>query len=483
MTTQKAYFSYEEVIDLHTESDRVSVIGIHTPTGDTPRKLCPGFFAQFKKYKYLGCKVALVPAATLPADPLSVSYESAEPSIDPRDMLNPILFRGCHGNDLGNILNRIYSSGSVQGSDLSQLLHSDSTDLWNLFNNPDQDDTLTGTNLLESLYYRALTDKTWKKANVQRGFRIAGLRPRVYSLATNMYLQNATALGTSNVAPAPFSGDFGEGEFIDEWKPFSDETANPVRYFTPRTVPLGWLDTRAVVGYTPDDRTAVPDVGLDPVLKSIVGSGTVDVTLPKIFMGLIMLPPAYKTEMYFRMVINHYFAFAGFRGVSMSNDMLENPNVFDWNDALVDGDSDDSEPEPEPDPDPEPEPTDNHTLVLRVLSGSLFRGAVFNPDTTSSSTTANAVVKTAYWSDGDTGWSSKNGSNPYGYPIFQYFNSGDDLSVTIHWNGTAFVDGDGATVLPADVITAVKNYCDISNMTDDLILSLFKVDVTDVNAS
>lgn len=28
--------------------------------------------------------------------------------MDPRDSLNPILFRGCHGNSLGNVLNSIY---------------------------------------------------------------------------------------------------------------------------------------------------------------------------------------------------------------------------------------------------------------------------------------------------------------------------------------------------------------------------------------
>nr|QXN75714.1 MAG: capsid protein [Virus sp.] len=360
MTTQKAYFSYEEVIDLHTESDRVSVIGIHTPTGDTPRKLCPGFFNQFRKYKYLGAKVALVPAAKLPADPLSVSYEAGEPTIDPRDMLNPILWHGCHGDDLGNILNRIYSAGDVAGSELSELLHSDSADFWSMFNNPEENATHHGTDLLESLYYRALTDKSWKKADIQRGFRIGGLRPRVYSLATNMYLQNARSLGSERVAPAPFKGEFVDDPYVDHWE-FEDSAVNNVRYFTPRTVPLGWLDTRSVIGYVPDSRNSAPDAGFDAVLRNIVGAGTVDVDLPKIYMGIIMLPPAYKTEMYFRMIVNHYFAFAGFRSISLSNDMLENPNVFDWNEMITEGNSD-----PVPDPGPSPDPTPEYrTIAVR----------------------------------------------------------------------------------------------------------------------
>lgn len=122
-------------------------------------------------------------------------------------MLNPILFHGCHGNDLGNILNRIYSAGAVEGSDLSQLLHTDSSSLWSMVNDPDGDNFAPLT-VLESLYYRALTDRTWQKANIQRGFRKSGLHPRIYSLATNMQLQNAEyLLGNQFDAPAPFSGE------------------------------------------------------------------------------------------------------------------------------------------------------------------------------------------------------------------------------------------------------------------------------------
>jgi len=347
MTTQRAIFSYEEVIDLHTEADTVSVIGIHTPTGDTARKLCPGFFQQFKKYKYLGCSVALVPAATLPADPLSVSYEAGEPTIDPRDMLNPIMFHGCHGNDIGNILNRLYSSGLADSSDLTQILHSDSTDFMSMYNG--MDDGTPVLQILESLYYRALTDKTWKKANIQRGFRKSGLRPRIYSLATNMQLMGQTSLGTQR-APGVIEGTV---DLTDPFNPnmdLEDPVVNPVRYFTPRTVPLGWLDTRQVVPYVAEG--TVEDVTFDELnntITDLVKGKTVWNELPLIYMGIILMPPAYKTEQYFRMVINHHFAFAGFRGISMSNDMIEMPpNYEDWNEVISSHEGGDDPPEPEP---------------------------------------------------------------------------------------------------------------------------------------
>uniref|UniRef100_A0AAU6S500 Capsid protein n=1 Tax=Myotis mistacinus feces associated smacovirus 1 TaxID=3139999 RepID=A0AAU6S500_9VIRU len=278
MTTKGASFSYEEVIDLHTESDRVTVIGIHTPTGDTPRRMAPGLFSQFKKFRYLGCSVMMVPAATLPVDPLGVSYESGEvPHIDPRDMLNPILFHGCHGNDLGNILNRIYSANSVEGSDLSQILGTDSTTLWSMFNSEEGTGTIPdpGLSLLEALYYRALTDRTWQKANIQRGFKKRGLHPRVYTLATNMQLMGEALYSGRYNAPAPFEGDDATDPYLGDGFDVTDPSSNPVRFFTPRTQRLGWLDTRTVVGYDSKQSLGfIPDVIADSKIEGVIKDGT-----------------------------------------------------------------------------------------------------------------------------------------------------------------------------------------------------------------
>lgn len=53
MATQKAFATYQEIYDVNTVSDNVSIIGIHTPVGAKPRKMLAGFFTQFRKYKYL----------------------------------------------------------------------------------------------------------------------------------------------------------------------------------------------------------------------------------------------------------------------------------------------------------------------------------------------------------------------------------------------------------------------------------------------
>lgn len=351
MTTQKAFASYQEIIDLHTESDKVSVIGLHTPQGDTPRKMFGGFFDQFKKFKYFGCSVSLVPAARLPADPSQVSYEGGEAIIDPRDLMNPLMFHGCHGNDMGVILNRLYALNSLDAR---------KTDSMFMF---EEDGDLSGsTDLgdiagfqLEDLYYKALTDNTWKKAHPQRGFRKSGLRPLVYTMATNMQFLANGGLGSNLGIPTP--GEFeiiGASEFTGS---FGKSSANR-QYFTPRLTGLGWLDTRNVLTSSTYSADVTLSQDFDEV-KDMINAANLaqvsDASLPLVYMGMILMPPAYKTEQYFRMIVTHHFGFKDFRGISFSNVLTEPVSYSQFNDPDEDyyvGESDGTSPDPEPDPEP-----------------------------------------------------------------------------------------------------------------------------------
>lgn len=357
MATNFVTANYQEVIDLHTESDTVSVIGIHTPNTPTPVKMLKGFWDQFRKVKYNGCSISLVPAARLPADPLQVSYAAGEPTIDPRDMLNPILFHGCHGDDMGTILNQLYSGDA--GTDELSRKSSDSIEQ-NVFS-----EKQVGNDYVDALYYKALTDCTWLKAHPQSGFRKSGLRPLVHRVVANMsYSQfstlgspdGPTAMGTGqgygqlgphlatadNVArlnvsasQGPLStGTDGTEEYIQ-----SSMTYTGQMFGTSRMEPLGWLDTHSthvtseyqsasLNGQADNDKNAIGDILSREDLNALN-------TIPKVFMGMIMLPPAYKTEQYFRLVISHNFGFKGFRGASMINrdkEMVNNaPSVFNFN--------------------------------------------------------------------------------------------------------------------------------------------------------
>ena len=181
-TTQYAQASYQEVIDLHTEADTVSIVGLHTPIGDAPYNMLKGFFDQFRKFAYGGMRFSLVPVARLPADPLQVSYEAGDASayLDPRDLMNPIMFKGCHGNDMGTILNTMYSGSLDRDGVFSGYQYQNSPSMDDISSPAPENQTVT--NPLTDLYYSALTDNTWLKAHPQAGMRKAGLRPLVYSV-------------------------------------------------------------------------------------------------------------------------------------------------------------------------------------------------------------------------------------------------------------------------------------------------------------
>lgn len=299
MATNYVTAKYQEIYDLSTQSDTLSIIGIHSPTGTKPQELLSGFFRQFRKYIYKGCTVTMVPAAQLPADPLQVSYEAGE-TIDPRDLLNPILFHGCHGDSLNSALDIIYKNTAFDNSgssiDMADTAFSDGS----VFQS-------------EGAYYAAMSDPSFRKFMVQQGIRL-NLHPMVQDVVSNTaaispeFLPTFDSTGTSN--GVVWNGN--QAQQVTAYSPVANQI------FSQGVRPLGWLPTRVFTNQAS---------GAVPVLA----------TLPKVFMGVLLLPPSYKQELYFRMVITHYFAFKDFTsslvpGIGPTNDGFG--EVADYNDFL-----------------------------------------------------------------------------------------------------------------------------------------------------
>lgn len=361
MTTSRVYASYQEIIDLNTESDRVSILGFHTPSNGQPIRLLRPFWTAYQKVKYLGCSMSLVPAARLPADPMGVSYDAGEQQIDPRDLLNPILFHGCHGNDMGTILNQFYSGENTSTTEIERKM-SDSLDL-----NKVKTTYEGNTPVYETLYYRALTDNTWLKAHPMRGFR-RSMHPMVYTLATNTPFNSTdsgltvrgglvakeqawdsytgvdngertvggmSSLGSGTTTNNTFQSTSAPGlqtttmTYNSETGKWNAAWQNPGTYsgqffMSPRLQRLGWIDTRQWVSGGGQSQAIVnqtshptDEMFAQKLAANYLADDSRYCTIPKLFMGMCLLPPAYKTEQYFRIILNHKFAFAKYRGTSM----------------------------------------------------------------------------------------------------------------------------------------------------------------------
>lgn len=323
MATNYAHATYTEVIDLQTTADKISIIGIHTPVGKKAYARLRGFFKQFRKFKYNGIKsLVMVPAANLPVDPLGLTgVVGTTDLMDPRDTLNPVLFHGCHGESLTNVLDTIYRSSVYNAGGNSTATTADGS---NVSDSADMFDLDISADLFQ--YYSKLTDSSWRKFGIQSGVKLRNLRPLVHQVVQNMptlpsaissdlgianagvflpsYNVDGTAFDRSQVINTPANNmpleSYQQYTPIDEVTPVHrvvDGDFNSAylpaykQQFTNRMTRLGWLPT------------AIPS--RDGALQRIV-------TTPKLFMGVMVLPPAYNIEQFFRMVITHSFSFKEF---------------------------------------------------------------------------------------------------------------------------------------------------------------------------
>lgn len=322
MATNYAHATYTEVIDLQTTADKISIIGIHTPVGRKAYTRLRGFFRQFRKFKYNGIKsLVMVPAAQLPVDPLGLTGQLQSTDLmDPRDALNPILFHGCHGESLTTVLNTIYRGSIITADGVNQAANG-SNDGSNVADSAEMFDVDISTDLFQ--YYSKLTDSTWRKFGIQSGVKLRNLHPLVHQVVQNMptlpagMSSDRTAANAGLFAPVVDSsggitrpagdvsnnanvnsatvpmGEITKVHLVDSNGDYSGSLGRAYKQqFTNRMARLGWLPT------------AIPQTANDG-MASIV-------TTPKLFMGVMVLPPAYNVEQFFRMVITHSFSFKDF---------------------------------------------------------------------------------------------------------------------------------------------------------------------------
>lgn len=335
MATNYVQASYQEIVDFSTVPNKVGVFGFHTPDSMKPVQMLAGFYQQFRQVRYLGCSVKIQPAATLPMDPLGVSFESSEASTDPRDLLNPLIVKGCHGETINNALDIAYRNSPDVGESVT-----------NTFLNFDGLGGGDGT----SAYYSALSDPSFKKYSVLQPFAMKGLHPLVHKVVGTMPIfpkQSTSIFG--NVAYPTTSVDE-ESDY--DYSPYATDKSDgsvAIRdgvmtrvgdqfisgtMFTSKMERLGWLDTvsrRQVSGQvliTPNGDELQSNSGNVPT-NSVYKYNTI----PRLFMSVMLTPPCYKSILTFRCVINHHFAFRGFATARY----VENVNDYNssYDDSLL----------------------------------------------------------------------------------------------------------------------------------------------------
>lgn len=331
--------TYTETYDLNTAIGELSMLAIHTPQANTLKRMFHGFFEQYKKYRINSCSLRLVCASQQALTPDLVGLEAGQ--VDPRDVLNPILFKACTGESINILLDQIYNnSQTLVGTRAGSMdQHVDTRDA------------------AISAYYQMLADDTWRKEHPQRGLVVSGLKPMVHRIVTTQPFKwtgvrtSGTAWGTSiNEAPAfqPSSSAGSTGTVAGMGAPSGGNTdstmlsVNPSVFVSNGLTDMPWLDTAVTMSGTvgtADDETSITPSQV-PMVRTINH-------VPRVYCGCIVLPPAILQRLFFRMQISWSISFRDWRpaqdlgtlgvydfNLDESNNRLASDNVSDstyWN--------------------------------------------------------------------------------------------------------------------------------------------------------
>lgn len=320
------YGSYSEIYDMNTVDDNISALKFHTPQDGAPVQHLGGLFAQFRKYKYLGCEVAMIPAQQLPLDPLQVSSVDGDGLVDPRDVLNPILYK--HWNGERTLLDNYLDSTFVEKIGGTMGIGGKANE-----------DTACGQSIdevsvpartgggpsinAEQFYAMQLMDNSFKVSHVQEPLRIK-MRPMVWNLQAQRPItsyapvselaqdgtQDFSKHGIPEMMPTPSTEKLAayknvEHGRIPSYNPDTsssgfDRYVNEQEFFTSGMKPMGWMPTNnTFAGRTSENSTGFHQ-GISTLAK---------IRLPKVYMHLMILPPAYKQNFYYRLVMKHKFLF------------------------------------------------------------------------------------------------------------------------------------------------------------------------------
>lgn len=298
--------TYTETYDLNTAVNELSLLAIHTPQAGALLRMFHGFFEQYKKYKINGCNIRMVCASQQSLTPDLVGLEAG--SVDPRDVLNPILFKACTGESINLLVDQIYNNSQTLPASLGS-------------NSVDQH--VDSRSVATSVYYQLLADDTWRKEHPQKGLSVIGLRPMVHRIVTTQPFKwtgvaGTGTLGNNKTTDRPLISGAASTEVAESGygfgAPSGGNTAasmlsvNPNVFVSNGLTEMPWLETSVIRNGTAgvfEDETAVTpfQVPMNRVINNV----------PRVYMGCIILPPAILQRLFFRMQVSWSISFKDWR--------------------------------------------------------------------------------------------------------------------------------------------------------------------------
>nr|WCR62150.1 MAG: capsid protein [Smacoviridae sp.] len=269
-------FKFQSFVDIHTSSTSMQVIQWSVGGADVINR-CRHLFGAYKYFKLGKISVKMVPASTLPVDPLGLSYDASDPqTVDPRDQMNPGLVRITNGED---VFTNVSSLNATQQ---------------------------------EQLYNAMMLDPRWSKFMLQSGFRRSAypMYWQIGQLSQDKYpgstvnvpnTSNAVVSGTATVAHYQYEDGSPSDEYHSRNNSFSSARG------------LFQVGHKGRLGFLPTDfYQSVPNATSN-YFSAQYGVNNV----PEVSVITCVLPKAYKTEYYYRVFITEEVIFTGLKSAPM----------------------------------------------------------------------------------------------------------------------------------------------------------------------
>lgn len=284
--------SISEVYDLKTVTNKMSLIAIHTPNKSLIQKTYPGLAMNCKYFRIKSVDVNLVAVSTLPISPSEVGDDVDQ--IAPQDMLNPILYKAVSNDSWSTLEARL--AGFYMSNTATPQLSGDMAECEN--------DFVTGLSDEFGVYYSLLANRDgFKIAHPQSGLSMRGLKPLVFEKWYNH--------GENALVSSPDSG-YDIVENTTTTPSTLSRTLCGARGMRGRPHPMPKINTTYL--------TAI-DGGSGGFLQNGMSDGypkNFQVDMPDIapvMLGCIVLPPAKRTIMYYRMVCRAFIEFTDVRPI------------------------------------------------------------------------------------------------------------------------------------------------------------------------
>lgn len=292
-----------ETYDLSTQINKMSLIGIHTPGKSLIQKSYPGLLMNSKYVSIDKVDVTLAAVSTLPISPDQVGLDVDD--IAPQDMMNPILYKAVSNDSMSNIEARLHGLGFGSGDKVSGSMV-DATD-----------DAVTGLSDEFSVYYSLLSNRDgFRIAHPQQGLQMKGLIPLVFEKYYNVgaFVSNSEdVVSTGNegddITPSAdlyptYVAGSGSVQILNRnVQSMRGRPHKMPRFPTTFVTGAGYGST---VGTQPNGMGSGAPVNVQTQMPDI---------LP-VYLGLIIMPPAKRTVMFYRMVCRATLTFSEVRPMS-----------------------------------------------------------------------------------------------------------------------------------------------------------------------